>query len=100
MRRKMVNGVRETIAVLFGFKPGADAAALQEKLIKTFVDLLENVLIELEYSCAIASASNVVRLCPATPFHTHSSFGLHATRQPEMHRTCPHSDPPAPPPHR
>lgn len=57
----MVQGVRETIAVLCDFKAGADAAALQEKLIDTFVNLLESVLIELEYSVAISSSSLVVR---------------------------------------
>jgi len=61
VRRKMVQGVRETIAVLCDFKAGADAAALQEKLIETFVNLLESVLIELEYSVAISSSSLVVR---------------------------------------
>eukprot|EP00892_Ulva_mutabilis_P001698 jgi/Ulvmu1/11529/UM078_0018.1 len=55
VRRKMVQGVRETISVLHSFKPGADFASLEEKLIKTFVDLLENVLIELEYSYTVLS---------------------------------------------
>jgi len=53
VRRKMVQGVRDTIATLSSFQPGADVGTLEEKLIKTFVELLDNVLIELEYSYAI-----------------------------------------------